>query len=84
MTESKVVVYSTPTCPFCKKAKEFLTKKEVAFIDHDVTTDKEALEEMRKLTQGGLSVPVLHICDEIIIGFDQARIEKALDECQSS
>jgi len=84
MTEAKVVVYSTPTCPFCKKAKEFLTKKEIDFIDHDVTKDRDALEEMRKLTQGGLSVPVLHICDEIIIGFDQARIEKVLADCLSS
>jgi len=39
---------------------------------------------MRKLTQGGLSVPVLHICDEIIIGFDQARIEKVLEDCLPS
>jgi len=39
---------------------------------------------MRRLTQGGLSVPVLHICDEIIIGFDQARIEKVLKDCLSS
>jgi len=39
---------------------------------------------MRRITQGGLSVPVLHICDEIIIGFDQARIEKVLSDCLKS
>jgi hypothetical protein len=33
---------------------------------------------MRKITDGGLSVPVLHIGDEIIVGFDEARISKAL------
>ena len=33
---------------------------------------------MRKITEGGLSVPVIHIGDEIIVGFDEERIKKAL------
>ena len=33
---------------------------------------------MRKITEGGLSVPVLAIGNEIIVGFDEARISKAL------
>jgi glutaredoxin 3 len=58
--------------------KEFLSQKEIAFTDHDVTKDRAALEEMRKITQGGLSVPVIHIGDEVIVGFDEERIKKAL------
>ena len=58
--------------------KEFLSQKSVAYTDHDVTTDKTALEEMRKITEGGLSVPVVHIGSEIIVGFDEERIKKAL------
>jgi glutaredoxin 3 len=58
--------------------KEFLSQKGITFTDHDVTTDKAAMEEMRKITQGGLSVPVIHIADEIIVGFDEERIKKAL------
>ena len=58
--------------------KEFLSQKGVEYVDHDVTKDKEALEEMRKLTDGGLSVPVVKINDEVIIGFDKDKIEKAL------
>jgi glutaredoxin 3 len=58
--------------------KEFLSQKEIAYTDHDVTTDKAALEEMRKITEGGLSVPVIHIGKEIIVGFDEERIKKAL------
>ena len=33
---------------------------------------------MRKLTEGGLSVPVFKINDEVIVGFDKDKIEKAL------
>jgi glutaredoxin 3 len=58
--------------------KEFLSQKGIVFTDHDVTKDREALEEMRRITQGGLSVPVIHIGDEIIVGFDEERIKKAL------
>lgn len=47
-------------------------------MDHDVTSDNEAMEEMRKLTEGGLSVPVIKIGDEVIVGFDKGRIEELL------
>ncbi len=33
---------------------------------------------MRKITEGGLSVPVVHIGNEIIVGFDEERVKKAL------
>jgi glutaredoxin len=58
--------------------KEFLSQKSVAYTDHDVTTDTTALEEMRKITEGGLSVPVIHVGNEVIVGFDEERIKKAL------
>jgi hypothetical protein len=53
----------------------------VEFTDHDVSTDRDALDEMRQLTQGGLSVPVIKICDDVIVGFDQNRIEESLTKC---
>jgi glutaredoxin len=43
-----------------------------------VTTDHDALHEMVELTEGGRSVPVIKINNEIIVGFDKEKIEKAL------
>ena len=36
-----VNVYSTPTCPHCVTAKEYLTAKGIKFNDYDVSTDKK-------------------------------------------
>jgi len=59
-------------------AKEFLSKQGVEFTDFDVTKDKAALEEMRKISGGALRVPVISVCGDVMVGFDRDRIELAL------
>ncbi|MFP5212548.1 MAG: glutaredoxin family protein [Acidobacteriota bacterium] len=81
--EKKVKIYTTPTCNYCKMAKDFLTEKGIDFEAHDVTTDREALEEMRKISGGARSVPVIAICDQVLVGFDQQAVEEALADCQA-
>ncbi|NLI81337.1 MAG: NrdH-redoxin [Deltaproteobacteria bacterium] len=77
--EKKVKIYTTPGCHYCQQAKEYLTGRGVAFEALDVSQDREALKEMRSITGGGRSVPVIAICDQVILGFDQEAIEKALN-----
>ena len=74
----EVKIYTTPTCPQCKMAKEFLSKKGVSYEAFDVTTDKSALEEMRRITGGALRVPVISVCGDVMVGFEANRIELAL------
>ena len=73
----KVKIYSTPTCPWCMRAKQFLKENNIDFVDYDVSSDQEALEEMVRVS-GQLGVPVLDIEGEIIVGFDKERIKEAL------
>ncbi|AEV69420.1 Glutaredoxin-like protein, YruB-family [Acetivibrio clariflavus DSM 19732] len=73
-----VKVYSTPTCPWCTKAKEYLKSKNVDFEDIDVSKDLNAAAEMiRKSGQRG--VPVLDIDGNIIVGFDQRAIDRLIN-----
>ena len=73
-----VKVYSTPTCPWCTRAKEYLKSKNVTFDDLDVSKDRDAGAEMiRKSGQRG--VPVLDIDGNIIVGFDQKTIDKLIN-----
>jgi len=72
-----VKIYSTPTCPWCKKTKDWMKKKKVKFEDIDITEEDEFREEMIKKS-GQLAVPVIDIDGEIIVGFDTDKFEAAL------
>lgn len=72
-----IKIYSTPTCSWCKKTKEYLKSKKIDFIDVNVADDMKEREEMRSLSnQSG--VPVINIDGEIIIGFDKGKIDKLI------
>ena len=74
---SDVKIYTTPTCPYCIKAKEYFTRKGIKYVEYNVAQDKEALQEMTKLS-GGRSVPVITVDDEVLIGFNQDKLDKLL------
>jgi len=73
----KVKVYSTQTCPWCYKLKDWLKENKIKFEDIDVSKDNKAAQEMIKKS-GQMSVPVTEIDDEIIIGFDVEKLKKIL------
>lgn len=73
-----VKVYSTPTCPWCTMAKEYLKSKNVTFDDLDVSKDKDAAAEMIQKS-GQRGVPVVDIDGNIIVGFDQKTIDKLIN-----
>lgn len=76
---ANVKVYSTPTCPWCVKLKNYLKSKNIDFENVDVSTDRAAAMEMVKKT-GQMGVPVALIGDVYIVGFDQAKIDEELSK----
>ena len=72
-----VKIYSTPTCAYCKKAKEFFQQNNVKYEDIDVARDEAQAKEMVEKS-GQMGVPVIDIDGQIIIGFDREAIKKAL------
>lgn len=73
-----VKVYTTPTCPYCIRAKQFLKDSNIAFEDVDVSTNPDKAQEIVDKS-GQMGVPVLDIEGQIIIGFDKEAIQKALN-----
>jgi glutaredoxin-like YruB-family protein len=72
-----VIIYSTPTCVYCKAAKDFFNEKKVKFTEYNVASDTERRKEMVDKT-GQMGVPVIVIGDEAVIGFDQDKIVELL------
>jgi glutaredoxin-like YruB-family protein len=74
---NKVLVYSTPTCPYCVRLKQYLTDNKVVFENYDVGTDQVKADEMVKKSNQ-MGVPVIDIDGKIIVGFDKPQIQQAL------
>ena len=75
--EKTVTIYSTPTCHFCKMAKDFFAEKNVPFTNFDVSVDAAKREEMIQMT-GQLGVPVIVIDGDIMVGFDREKLATKL------
>lgn len=75
--QPRVKIYTTPTCPYCAMAKEFLKANGIPYEEIDVSTSEEAANEMIKKS-GQMGVPVIEIDGQIIVGFDRAALRKAL------
>ena len=75
---ASVKIYSTPTCPWCAKAKEFFKANKVAFTNIDVSKNKAAAQEMVKKS-GQMGVPVIDIDGKILVGFDEGKLKSALN-----
>ena len=80
---TKLTIYTTPSCPWCAKTKEFLKQKKIPYTEKNVVEDEQAREEMiHKSNQMG--VPVLDIGGEIIIGFDPEAILTAVAKSENN
>lgn len=77
MTEKQVKVFSTPTCPWCKRAKEFLDSNGIKYKDLNVADDKAAREEMMNNTHQ-MAVPTIMIDSEFIIGYNEKALKEKL------
>ena len=73
---AKVAIYTSPTCAWCKKTKEFFQKHNVKYQELSIIEEKYAQESQEK--SGQIGVPVIEIDGKIIVGFDEPALKKAL------
>lgn len=58
--------------------KEFLTAKGVPFAEKNIGEDEKAMEELQDRVPGATMVPVVLVGDQVIMGFDRTKLQKAL------
>ena len=73
----RIVVYTTPVCPFCDHAKAYLTEHGLAFTEVDVSTDRSGRRDMVVMT-GQHGVPVIRVGDKALVGWNPARFRELL------
>jgi glutaredoxin-like YruB-family protein len=72
-----VIMYSTPTCGYCNKAKDYLRQKGVRFTEYNIAGDMRKADEMVKKS-GQMGVPVIDVNGKVIVGFNQSELDRAL------
>jgi glutaredoxin-like YruB-family protein len=72
-----ITIYTVPTCPWCRQAKEYLAQNGVEYTDYNVAEDQTKFQEMVKLS-GQMSVPVIVIDGEMQLGFNEKKLAAAL------
>lgn len=70
----KVEIYTSDTCIQCKKAKEYFENNNIVFIEYNISSNEEYKRELIK--KGYLSVPVIVVDNQDILGFDVNRIKQ--------
>jgi len=77
----KIIVYTIPTCDYCKNLKTWLKRKRLAFEERDTfEEDKFRDELLEKSSQ--LGVPVTDIDGQIILGFHEGELQEAINKAK--
>jgi glutaredoxin-like YruB-family protein len=72
-----VVVFTTPTCSWCRKVKSYLKSNQVRYKEIDVSRNAHAMRDMVKKS-GQMGVPQIWVNNKPIVGFDKVKIDKML------
>lgn len=75
---SDIVLYCTPWCPGCRRAREYLSSKGVSFAEVDITRDRAAAQRLRGWAKGYETTPTINVRGQVVVGFDQAKLDKLL------
>src|SRR3954454_774430 len=78
-----VIVYTTPTCPYCRQAKDYLSQHGVQFVERDVAADPTAADELVRLTRQR-GVPVITGDGQVIVGFNRPALDRIVEAVKAN
>jgi glutaredoxin len=73
-----VVMYCTPWCPGCRRARDLFKSHNIAFVEVDIARDRAAADRVRGWANGSETTPTFNIKGTIIVDYDQSKLERAL------
>lgn len=75
---SGVVMYCTPWCPDCRKARVWLKERGVDFVEVDISVNLNAARKVRSWGQGYQITPTFDVNGQIVLDFDQQKLSEML------
>ena len=76
--QQRVVIFTTPACSWCRRAKQYMAEKQVRFKEIDVSRDEDAARDMMRRT-GQMGVPVILVGNRPIVGFNRSELDRLLN-----
>jgi glutaredoxin len=76
--EADLVVYCTPWCPDCRKARNWLKEHGIAFAEVDISKDRAAAVRVREWAGGHETTPTFDYQGKIIVDWEPEALEEAL------
>jgi glutaredoxin len=73
-----VVIYCTPWCSDCRKAREYFAQQNIAYTEVNINRNRSAAQQVREWADGKEVTPTLNIRGQIVVGFDRAKLEALL------
>jgi glutaredoxin-like YruB-family protein len=75
----RIVVFTSPSCGWCRKVKSYLKERGFRYRDVDISKDQKAAQDLQRRT-GQTSVPVTLINNRPVIGFNRQEIDRLLKQ----
>jgi glutaredoxin 3 len=79
MALPRIVLYATPSCPYCAAARAAIVACGESFVEHDPLSSPEVLREMLACSVAAV-VPTVVVGGRALVGFDAERFEQMLQE----
>lgn len=73
---AEVVLYCTPWCPDCRRARAYLKENGIDFVEVDIIRNRAGAEQVRGWADGNETTPTIKIGDQVLIGFNRAKLDQ--------
>jgi len=76
--DAEVVLYCTSWCPDCKRARLFLEKHGIQYVEVNISKDRTAAQRVRDWTGGKEITPTFDIRGKILVEYSEEKLAEAL------
>ena len=76
--DADVVLYCTPWCPSCRRARAYLQTRGIEYVEIDISRDRAAAQRVRGWANGNETTPTFDIRGTVVVDYNQARLDEIL------